>query len=171
MVPIMLVHRLGQFHLSREGMILCGAGIYLAVRFGGAELLRMLSEHRGMFHSLPAAVIFGELAFLMTVGRMPLRLFEAGGVTLGYMSHLLLDELYGLRFGRGRLRMTGSLGGPLKLFGKGWLANLVTYELGAVTYAAVQEPVWTQKLERAQCCTRRTALLPRQGESLLDSLS
>ncbi len=150
LVPIMLVHRLGQFALSREGMILCCAGIYLAVRFGGAELLRALSEHRGMFHSLPAALIFGELAFLTTVGPMPLRLFEAGGVTLGYVSHLFLDELYSLRFARGHLRPARTLGSAMKLFGRDWLANLTTYALlGAVTYVAVKEPVWTRKIERA----------------------
>jgi membrane-bound metal-dependent hydrolase YbcI (DUF457 family) len=147
MVPLMLVHRLLAFDLSREQTILCCGAIYLAVRFGGAELLRMLTTHRGMFHSLPAAAIFAELAFLLTVGDMPLRLYEAGGVALGYVVHLLLDEVYGLRFG-GKSR---SFGSALKLFGKGWLANVATYAiLAAVTYVAVHERDWTERFERTR---------------------
>ena len=155
LLPMMLMHRFLQFDLSREGMILLGAGIYVAVRFGGAELLRVLTNHRGMFHSLPAAAIFGELAFLLTVGSMPLRLYQAGAVVLGYVSHLLLDELYSLRFLRGRLRPARSFGSAMKLFGKGWLANLTTYAiLAAMTYVAVKEPVWTERRIRGRKAAR-----------------
>ncbi|MGA2063538.1 MAG: metal-dependent hydrolase [Thermoguttaceae bacterium] len=158
LVPMMLVHRLQQFDLTREGAILLAGALYLIIRFGGAELLRLLTVHRGMFHSLPAAAIFGELAFLLTVGVMPLRLYEAGAVVLGYVSHLFLDELYSLRFSPGRLHPARSLGSAVKLFGKGWLANLATYALlAAVTYVAVNEPVWTQRLERVRTLRRLVA--------------
>jgi hypothetical protein len=50
------------------------------------------------------------------------------------------------------------LGSAVKLFGKGWLANLATYALlAAVTYVAVNEPVWTQRLERVRTLRRLVA--------------
>ena len=84
-VPMMLLHRFQQWGLSHEMMILAGAGVYLFIRFGGAALLRRYTVHRGMFHSLPAALVFGEIAFLLASGDDVLRLYKAGAVVLGYM--------------------------------------------------------------------------------------
>ena len=54
-VPMMLTHRFKHLGFAPETMILAGAAIYLAIRFGGGWLLRHCTVHRGMFHSLPAA--------------------------------------------------------------------------------------------------------------------
>ena len=67
-VPMMLLHRFQQAGMSHEMMILCGAAVYLLIRFGFAALLKRYTVHRGMFHSLPAAAIFGEIAFLLAPG-------------------------------------------------------------------------------------------------------
>ena len=76
-------------------MILAGAGAYLLVRFGFGFLLKHCTVHRGMFHSLPAAVIFGEIAFLLAPSDdLGPKLFMAGAVVVGFLSHLLLDEIY-----------------------------------------------------------------------------
>ena len=64
-VPMMVLHKLRHSDLSHELMILAGAGAYLLVRFGLGFLLKHFTVHRGMFHSLPAAAIFGEIAFLL----------------------------------------------------------------------------------------------------------
>ena len=49
--------------------MLAGAAIYLLIRFGAAgAVARCITVHRGMFHSIPAAVIFGEIAFLLASG-------------------------------------------------------------------------------------------------------
>ena len=68
-MAMMMIHRFRQLGMSHESMVLVGATVYLAVRFGVAELLRRFTVHRGMFHSLPAAAISGELAFLAGLGR------------------------------------------------------------------------------------------------------
>ena len=62
-VPMMMIDRYQQFGLSCEWMVLAGAATYLFIRFVVARFLRRYTVHRGMFHSLPAAVVFGELAF------------------------------------------------------------------------------------------------------------
>ena len=41
------------------------ASIYLFIRFGVGRLLRYVTVHRGMFHSIPALAIVGELAYLI----------------------------------------------------------------------------------------------------------
>ena len=64
-VPAMLFDRLLHLGLSQASIMLATAGIYVAIRFGLAECLKRYTVHRGMFHSLPAAAIFGQLGFLL----------------------------------------------------------------------------------------------------------
>ncbi len=145
-VPVMLIHRFQQMGLSIEMTILISAGLYLLIRFGGAALLKFFTEHRGMFHSLPAAAIFGEVAFLLASGDTNLRLYKAGAVVLGYLSHLFLDEVYSFQWTRGRLRLKSSFGTALKLFGHSWWANISTYaKLAVLTFVVFQEPNWMQQ--------------------------
>ncbi|NIL97243.1 MAG: metal-dependent hydrolase, partial [Planctomycetales bacterium] len=93
-VPVMLADRFQNLNMAPETIILAGAGVYLFIRFAVAWFLRHYTVHRGMFHSLPAAVIAGELAFLLAPGgQLRMRLYTAGGVVLGYVCHLVLDEL------------------------------------------------------------------------------
>ncbi len=120
----------------------------MLIRFGMAALLKRYTVHRGMFHSLPAAVIFGEIAFLLASGDdVRLRAYKAGAVVLGYLSHLLLDELYSIQWSHGRLRLKNSFGTALKLFGHGWWANLSAYlKLAILTAIILFEPQWPQTL-------------------------
>ena len=59
-VPIMLLPRVSSWSLSLEALIIAGSAVYLALRFGIAWLLNAYSVHRGMFHSVPAAIIAGH---------------------------------------------------------------------------------------------------------------
>jgi membrane-bound metal-dependent hydrolase YbcI (DUF457 family) len=127
-VPMMLIHRLQHADLSHESIILIGAAIYLLIRFGLTKLLKLYTVHRGMFHSLPAAVIFGEIAYLLASGEdVRLRLFTAGAVVIGYLSHLILDEIYSFEWSHGRIRLKSSFGTAVKLFGQGWWSNISAY--------------------------------------------
>ncbi|MBN2476637.1 MAG: metal-dependent hydrolase [Pirellulales bacterium] len=145
-VPIMMIDRLRQLNLSPEWIVLSGAGVYLLIRFVVAGLLRKYTVHRGMFHSLPAAVIAGELAFLLASGDVPLRVYKAGAVTLGYVSHLMLDEIYSVQWYRGRLRLKQTFGTALKLFGHKWWPNISTFaKLAILTYVVLKEPGWMQQ--------------------------
>jgi len=144
-ISTMLVNRLRQFDVSMEMTILMAAGAYLLIRFAVAELLRLYTVHRGMFHSIPAAIIFGELAYLIATGDLPLRLYKAGAVVLGYLTHLVLDELYSFEWSRGRVHLKRSFGTAIKLFGRGWWPNISTYaKLALVTFIVMQEPGWTE---------------------------
>lgn len=144
-VPTMLLARFQRHGLSQESIILAGAVLYVAIRFGLAGLLRVYTEHRGMFHSLPAAAIFGELTFLCFYSDNTLmRWFLAGAVVLGYLSHLLLDEIYSVQWD-GVPRLKKSFGTAVKLFGDGWWPNLSAYgKLAVLTFIVIKEPSFMQ---------------------------
>ncbi len=160
-VPMMLVDRLQQFGLGSELIVLVGAAVYVLVRFGGGALLKRFTVHRGMLHSIPAAVIFAEIAFLLASGSVAVRWFKAGAVALGYLAHLTLDELYSLRLRRGRLRLKKSLGTGLKLFGpKPWpnaIAYLGLFLLGLLVW---NEPAWMARWARYREQIRAEGVMP-----------
>lgn len=141
-IPMMMLHHFQRCSMSHEQIVLAGAAVYLLIRFGLSALLKRYTVHRGMFHSLPAAVVFGQIAFLLASGDdVRLRLYKAGAVVLGYLSHLMLDELYSIEWSHGRLRLKSSFGTALKLFGSGRWANLSAYaKLAVLTAIILIEP-------------------------------
>ncbi len=158
-IATMLVDRFQRLGLAMETIVLAAVGVYLLVRFGLAELLKRYTVHRGMFHSLPAAVIFGEIAFLLSSGEVPLRCYKAGAVGLGYLTHLVLDELFSLHYVRGRMTAKRSFGTALKLFTTRRLwPNVSTYaKLAVLTFLVLKEPGWMDRVyqERLQAQAQR----------------
>jgi membrane-bound metal-dependent hydrolase YbcI (DUF457 family) len=145
-VPVMLVDRLQTMQLSHEWIVLICAGVYLLIRFGMAAFLKRYTVHRGMFHSIPAAAIFGEIAFLLASGDTNIRIFKAAAVSLGYVSHLLLDEIWSVQFRVTGLRFKSSFGTAMKFFSRSGWANCSTYlKLALFTFLALKEPGWSQK--------------------------
>lgn len=141
-VPMLMVDRFQQLGWTPEMMVLAGGGIYLAVRWGLPYFLGKFSKHRGMWHSLPAALIAGLLAFLLcSCHDVNIRVFKAGAVVMGYLSHLLLDEIYSLEWYRGRLRFKKSFGTAMKFFSPTLWPNVSTYaKLIVLAALAVGDP-------------------------------
>ena len=147
-IPIMVLHRFEQVGLPIEAMILVGAAIYAAVRFGLAYLLNAYTVHRGMFHSVPAALIAGQVTFLAFGAEEPLhRYFMASAVVLGFLSHLVLDEIWSVRLGLFGPKVKKSFGTAMKFYGTTAWANMLTYlmvlGLGA---AAAGDAAWTERV-------------------------
>ncbi len=81
-----------------------------------------------MWHSYPAAAIAGLAAFLICSGDdVGLRMFKAGGVVAGFMSHLVLDEIWSIERGRVGWRLKKSAGTALKFYGKSTWGNISAY--------------------------------------------
>ncbi len=150
-VPTMLFGRLEHFGLSQEWIILIGAAIYVAIRFGLAAFLRHYTVHRGMYHSFPAAAIFGELTFLLVHSEsVVLRSIIAGGVVAGFLSHLLLDEIYSVQWD-GRPRLKSSFGTAMKFYGERWWPNVSAYaKLGVLTLVVFKDPGLVEQLQSGQ---------------------
>lgn len=146
-VPILMLDRFRELGLNYEQMVLVCGAMYLFVRFGVARLLSRYTVHRGMFHSLPAALTFAGVAFLVSgCTDLQLRYFKAAGVFLGVMSHLMLDELYSVEWKGGRWRFKKSFGTAMKLWGKNRWANISTYgKLIIVILMILGEPMVMQR--------------------------
>ncbi len=142
-VPMLLLDRLQQWGFTYEQLVLAAGGLYLFIRFGVSKLLAKYTVHRGMFHSIPAALTFAGLAFLICgCSNLYLRYFKAGAVLLGVMSHLMLDEIYAIEWARGRWRFKKSFGTAMKLWGKNGWANISAWgKLAIVVLLILGEPM------------------------------
>jgi hypothetical protein len=142
-IPMLMLERFENFGWSREMMVLAAAGIYAAVRFGVAELFKRYTVHRGMWHSIPACIACGLMAFLIVAGNdIAIRTFKAAAVSLGFFSHLLIDEIWSFRLRSGRINIKKSFGTALKFFGGDRFANLTVYmTLGLLGFLAVGDPM------------------------------
>ncbi len=129
-VPLLLLHRAMDMGYGHETLILLGAGVYLVIRFGGAEVIRRVTVHRGMWHSIPAALIAGIATFwLCDCPDQSRQFYKAGAVVSGFVWHLLLDEIYAVDTSGFKPRIKRSFGTALKIFGKKPFPNIFVYGL------------------------------------------
>jgi len=169
-VPVLLLGRFRELGLNFEQMVLVCGAMYLFVRFGIARLLSRYTVHRGMFHSLPAALTFAGVVFLVSdFGDLHLRYFKAAGLFLGVMSHLLLDEIYAIEWQGGRWRFKKSFGTAMKLWGKSGWANVSTYaKLTIVVLMILGEPVVMERYGKFPVAFHRDQWLPTNQQVAQD---
>ena len=148
-IPMLLLDRFASLGLRHDQMVLVAVSLYLLMRFGVTSMIRKYTVHRGMFHSIPAGLIFAGLAFLVCGSAdIEMRYYKSGGVLLGFMSHLILDEIYSVEWKGGRWRLKKSSGTALKLFGDDAWANFSTYaKLVVVGALIVGEPAVMRQIE------------------------
>jgi membrane-bound metal-dependent hydrolase YbcI (DUF457 family) len=132
-IPMLMVDRLQRIGCNHEMMLLITGAVYLFLRFGIAEVFRRYTVHRGMWHSVPAALSASLFAFLVcSCENMNLRLFKTVAIFVGFMSHILLDEIWSVEYRRGRYMFKHSFGTALKFWGNSRIANIVSYGLLAL---------------------------------------
>lgn len=125
--PMLMIDRFRDLGLSHEAMALAAMLVYIAIRFVVVEIFRRYTVHRGMWHSIPAALSAGLLAYLvMPCHSESARVYKSMAVVLGFMIHLMMDELWAIDLRRG-FRLKNSFGTALKFFGGNSLANLSVY--------------------------------------------
>jgi hypothetical protein len=134
-VSLFAFHRLHQSDLAPADRVLAAGVCYLFVRFGVSWLFARMTVHRGMWHSLPAACLMAELTFLSSAGVMGERgsLVLGGGVFLGFVSHLVLDEIWSVHFKGILPGLKSSSGTALKFFSDSKMATVGTWLLLAVS--------------------------------------
>ncbi|QDU81361.1 hypothetical protein Pla110_31020 [Polystyrenella longa] len=138
-VPMMMMERFREITENREQIILLAICTYTAVRYGLSHILGRLSIHRGMFHSIPALFIAAELVMLVyRSDDLAVKGLMGAAVALGFLSHLLLDELYSVQFTGTRLKLNKAAGSALKFVGKSYYPNIFTYTvLMFLTYVSL----------------------------------
>ncbi len=130
LAPLIMMRRLREWGGNTDGAMLLSVLLYVSVRYGGATLLGIFAVHRGMYHSIPAMLIAGELAFLgYKSEQLSMKLLMAAGIMVGFFSHLLLDELYAVEWRGMRVKLNKFAGSAVKLTGKSWPGNIFAYGL------------------------------------------
>lgn len=138
------------------------SAIFLLIRYGLEAAFHRFSYHRGIWHSIAAALFFWfatAIIFNTILGKHPGIAWLAGGfMFVGYITHLVLDEIYSVDLMDRRLKL--SFGSALKLIdGKHrgeslavvcaallafWLAPPSSYFVNGVT----SPTLWTGVRER-----------------------
>lgn len=82
--------------------------VFLLIRFPVAYAFHRFTTHRGVFHSLAAAIMVGVLSCAIAwqyTQTSALQCWLIGlALTSGYLVHLILDEIYSVDFTGGRIR-------------------------------------------------------------------
>lgn len=172
-IPMLMLQRFRNLGMTPESMVLAAGLIYVLLRFVIAEFFKRYTVHRGMWHSIPAALSAGLLAYLiMPSQEETIRIYKTLAVVLGFMIHLILDEIWSINFRGGRFRLKKSFGTALKFWGSRPWSNVSVYaKLALLLYLAYHD---TNVIDRARDVKYRLAnpqearwSMPRV-ESLLD---
>jgi LexA-binding, inner membrane-associated putative hydrolase len=139
-VPLLCYPRLRLDFTPDQTLVLLG-GIYLFIRYFLSSIFKKYTVHRGMFHSVPALLISGLALFqIYHNDTEQIRWYIAGGVMLGFLSHLVLDELYSVDFMGIRIKLNKYAGSAIKFWSPSLPATLVCYAiLGVLAWS-----VWRQ---------------------------
>jgi hypothetical protein len=139
--PLLLVPRMVHMDMSREAILAALLFGYVLIRYGAANLFRHLNVHRGMYHSLPAMLISGLSVYLAYHSPdRSVRLLLAGGVMIGFLSHLVLDEIYSVDWRGVRIKLKSSAGSAVKFMSTSVVATATCYAiLGGLGYLAYQD--------------------------------
>ena len=127
-VPIFMLRRFQALGLTPEHMVFAATLMYVIIRFGIGGIFRRYTKHRGMWHSIPAAMIAGMATFLVSLSAdFEIRLFKSWAVVVGFVTHLVLDEIYAVDWQGRSIRVKKSFGTALKFYSKSSWANFSTY--------------------------------------------
>lgn len=116
-----------------QRLILWPAGTAFVAWVIVGSIFKRFTRHRGMAHSLPAALLAGLCSFLVTqkFGFSDTEAFLLSlSLMLGYVGHLVLDELYAaVNFHGVPFVPNQAFGSALKLFSRDTFSNVVVYGL------------------------------------------
>ena len=96
-IPIVLLFNISD-STSSENILAATLISFFLVRYILGYLLAKFTVHRGLWHSIPAAVLCSEITYLLFFDLpVKIRLLYALAVLGGFISHLLLDEMYSVK--------------------------------------------------------------------------
>ncbi|CAG36436.1 metal-dependent hydrolase [Desulfotalea psychrophila] len=104
---------------------------YFFINYFLYGVVKKLTVHRGILHSIPFCLLMGEMGYLLFINSgATFALIVGFSVFSGCLSHLIIDELYSISFQHGLLpRLKRSSGSALKFYSKNRPISLLTYLL------------------------------------------
>lgn len=141
LIPMLMLRRMEALGLDKEMMVFGAGLLYVLTRFGIGWIFKRFTKHRGMWHSIPAALIAGLVTFLVCLSpALEVRLFKSWAVVIGFVSHLILDEIYAVDWQGKKIRVKRSFGTAMKWFSTSSYANITTYaKLGVLALMAMSD--------------------------------
>ncbi|MCK4441106.1 MAG: metal-dependent hydrolase [Sulfurovaceae bacterium] len=107
LITILLVFLTYYIYSLVEMLIMSGV-LFFIFRILVIDIFRKISKHRGMFHSIPVALIWGLLTAILMYqffGLNSLISWIYGFMmSFGYIVHLILDEIYSVDLGNRRMK-------------------------------------------------------------------
>lgn len=169
-VPILMIDRFRDVGLSTEAMAVAAMLVYIAIRFIAVEFFKRYTVHRGMWHSIPAALTAGLLAYLvMPCMSESVRVYKSMAVVLGFIVHLTMDEIWSLDLRHGRIKK--SFGTALKFYNADQLANLSVYvKLVLLIWLALNDRGISDRIQERQQMDQTYIAQPELGEYYKDWL-
>lgn len=115
---------------------------YLGVRHGLRRILSRMAKHRGVSHSIPTCLVWGLLTYLYYPSHYHgLRVLMASAVMVGFLSHLLLDEICSVDL-RGA-RVNKAFGTAMKFWARSMWSTLAIYAfLSYLTWRTIR--IWPE---------------------------
>jgi hypothetical protein len=141
LVPLLLIPRMVHAGLTREAILASVLFGYVFIKYVVANVFRRLTVHRGMYHSIPAMLVAGLVVYLAYHSPdRGVRLLLAGGVMLGFLSHLVLDEIYSVDLRGVRIKLKSSAGTAFKFGSSSLAATATCYAiLGGLLYLGYRD--------------------------------
>ncbi|MBL1353479.1 MAG: metal-dependent hydrolase [Zetaproteobacteria bacterium] len=125
---------------STLNVLICLLVTFIIVHFMLSYIIKSITSHRGLFHSVPAAGLFAMAMYFIGLHGFSwsehFSWLSAAFICGGYLLHLALDEFYSVDLLGGKLKQ--SFGSALTLFKtKQWRGYVILYVIlsTAVVYA------------------------------------
>jgi len=137
-IPLMFVRRMMHAGISMEGILATMLFTYAFIRYGAANVFKRFTVHRGMYHSVPAMFVAGLCVYLAYHSPdRGIRALLACGVMIGFLSHLILDEVYSVDWRGVKPKLKASAGSAFKFGSSSLPATATCYLiLGGLLYLA-----------------------------------
>ena len=131
LIPMLLYYLFWDFFRGEVTITLLFFAIaYLVIQYLVCPLIKKLTVHRGIMHSIPFALLCGQVTFLLFFKiSHRVAFYYAAAVFLGALIHLVLDEYYAISF-KGLIPHLGRFSGTaLAFYSSSLWATLFVYFL------------------------------------------
>ena len=132
LIPALLLSKMPTANTtSPEFLISYFAFCYFIINYVICELIKKMTSHRGIMHSIPFAFLSAEIAYLLfNSSGQKMATMAAVAIFSGCLIHLILDELNSFYFKFYFIPLLNkSSGTAFKLYSKGVMANFFIYAL------------------------------------------
>lgn len=127
---------------SPSKTILTALALYALVKYGLRRLMNHLCVHRGIFHSIPMAIVWAALVYWGFRLAPPLvKNAAAASALAGFVTHLAIDEMFSfVNFEGVRISPKQSFGSAFKFAANSLISTTVAYVVaGLLLYACLRD--------------------------------